>query len=424
MFLLALFVVRASGAAYTSPGSAIDNVQNYSSSPFYSMDGAYNQRFPTPVYLKGPSIGAAECQMVVDSAIWTQCSFRNNCQNLTANDIRPSVILELSTRTDANYADTCKGYIDSAFGKYRQQVSGAVVSTNFPVATRPASYNQQQIIENSLSYWNQVPEYEYQEKMRQYQLENMQRQTGGMAQLVPTQMPSTFADLSFTERMEALREGWHDPAVKDGKSSYFSFRNPDGSSKLETDAAKQERQNEALAAQNDIEVEREELLKKTNIEEWCKQYPKKCIEDNEYSNYLKNKNHEEWCEKYTLKCDKEKLEKQKEDKKKELLANWNDENVEAYCREYPEDAICVKYYEDERWEEEQRIQKEKEDADRAAETERNNTNARIREAEIKARTSPVTPSAPRDEALPPTPLSEAEKQFLQQLAEQIGNKMQ
>ena len=163
-------------AAYVSPGSAIDNVQNYSSSPFYSTDGSYAQRFPTPVYAKGPQLNAAECISVVNSAIWTQCSFRNNCAGATLSDIRPGVILELSNRTDNNYATACAGYIDELFQQYKQQAAGAVGPVNFPTAGRPANYGMSAQPVNPLSYYDQMPQWEVDQEIRKGQLRTLQAQ--------------------------------------------------------------------------------------------------------------------------------------------------------------------------------------------------------------------------------------------------------
>ncbi|MDR1071933.1 MAG: hypothetical protein LBL21_04810 [Rickettsiales bacterium] len=404
LFLLALLFVRPVVGAYTSPGSAIDNVQSYSSNPFYSIDGGYNQRFPTAVYAKGPQIGAAECQMVVDSAIWTQCSFRNNCQGLTANDIRPSVILELSTRTDANYADACKGYIDGAFSKYRQQVSGAVVSSNFPNATRPANYVQPQALENPFAYWNQVPEYEYQEKMREYQLENMQRQTGAPAQLAPTQMPSTFADLSFTERMDALREGWQAPGVN-VRPTYNQLT-------VEKDVTMYKRQGDeaearAKTAANRMTEEKNKanLLKETDIEAWCDKYPKECFGDKAYITYLEETNLDKLRARYPARADQK-------DERDALLANWSQEAAEAFCRKHPKDPICEQVWKDKQANDAELAAKAT--ADAQANRDRLAREARL--AEIEAREQ----QAARTESATTQADSEAEKAFLDAVIEALA----
>jgi hypothetical protein len=328
LFLLALVIVRAVGAAITYNGSDIYNVQNYSSSPFYSTGGAYNHRFPAPVYVKGPQLGAAECELAVNSAIWTQCSFRNNCANITLAEIRPAIMLELSNRTDGNYT-SCGGYIDALFNQYRQQTAGAVVSTDFPSATRPADYGSGIQPANPYNYGTLTPYYEQAQDMRQYQLQNMQRQVAPQPVApTPTAAPETFADLSFTERMDILREGWQDPAV--GKSSYQQITN------LENDTEMLTRQETEESLRNQVEREREQLLKQTDIDEWCKQYPAKCETDGDYLEYIKNKdidaycndhmhplrwneddcvaylkqtNYDKWCDGHLLDCDVEKFQR-------------------------------------------------------------------------------------------------------------------
>lgn len=287
LFFVILLAPLASRGAYVSPGSAIDNVQNYSSNPFYSMDGAYNQRFPTPVYLKGPQLGASECISVVESAIWTQCSFRNNCANAALADIRPGVILELSNRTDNNYSTACAGYIDELFNQYRQRMAGAVASANFPAAGRPANYGGAAPA-NPLSYYNQMPQWEVDQEIRKGQLRNLQAQNAAPAGLAAASMPSTFEDLSFTERMDIIREGWQDPAVGGGKkiSSFHQIEN------LENDKTMLARQKEELDARN-------ELLKKNDFAKYCQEHPY----DKECSNYWKGVDRDKWCEFYPAECE-------------------------------------------------------------------------------------------------------------------------
>ncbi|MDR2269189.1 MAG: hypothetical protein LBD94_03320 [Rickettsiales bacterium] len=304
IFLLAALALRVGAAAYVSPGATIDNVQNYSSSPYYSPDGPYDKRFPTPVYAKGPSLGAAECQHAVDSAIWTQCSFRNNCADSVLSDIRPGVMLELSNRTDNNYTAACTGYIDSAFQKYKRQMTGAVVSTGFPTATRPVNYNQSQQTANSLTYYDLLPQHELEQKIREGQLQNLQRQTGGLPHLTAESMPATFRDLSFTERMEYLREGWQDPAVD--KLSYQQL-------KVESDKEMFNRQTEEAEAQKNAQVERNELLKLKDPKAWCEEHLGDCKKTEKELYCLHNPNDEDCgmeLEKKRLELDRQRLANQ------------------------------------------------------------------------------------------------------------------
>jgi hypothetical protein len=197
--------------AYASQ-AAINNVQNYSSNQFYKNDAVYNQKFPSQVYLKGPSLSASECMLAVNSAIWTQCSFRNNCNSVSLQDIKPGVLMELANKADNNY-NSCTGYIDGAFAQFKEMVRGSVVHSDFPSDAQPSNYGTSGTLENPFTYWNQVPDYEYQQKARQYQLENIQRQNDPLPTLQVDSMPETFSDVGFKDRMNVIKEGWQDPAV-------------------------------------------------------------------------------------------------------------------------------------------------------------------------------------------------------------------
>ena len=248
--------------------NTLDNVQNYSSNPAYSTNGPYNQGFPVPVYVKGPRLGAAECQMSVNSAVWTQCAYRNNCANLTADDIRGDVVMELSRRTDANYATACIGYVNGAFNLYRQQMTGLVTPGRFPAGGKPAEYPTAQQITNPFTYENQLPQYEYEQGLRSNQLAAMQTQNAGRPRLTMEQMPDTFEDLSFAERMAAIQEGWQHPAVGDT----YKY----GTLNIEKDEEMYGRQRRELADKVGIQTDRDKLAEHTDPRGWCLANPDRC----------------------------------------------------------------------------------------------------------------------------------------------------
>jgi len=239
----AVFALCADGAAYN--GADIYNVQNYSSSPFYSSGGPYNQRFPAPAYVRGPDLTAAECMDAVMAALWRQCGFRGNCANAGIADVRPGVMLELSNRTDANYM-SCSGYIDGIFYDYKRQATAAVTPTGFPTARAPAVYGAAAAEpQNPFSYETMAPYYEQQQNARENQLRAMQQQTGSQPRVTATKAPATFNDLGFSERMELMREGWQDGAV--GRVASFQQLN------IESDQTMEERIADRKRAEAQIE---------------------------------------------------------------------------------------------------------------------------------------------------------------------------
>ena len=90
------FVARSAVSLFSDYGQ-IQNVQNYSTNPFWSPNAPYNQRVaPQPVYVQGNNVTGEECTRVIQSAVAFQCSARDNCRNTTLADIRPAIRTDLS----------------------------------------------------------------------------------------------------------------------------------------------------------------------------------------------------------------------------------------------------------------------------------------------------------------------------------------
>ena len=139
--LCSLFFINCATAQSNTPFSkygVIQNVQNYSSNPFWSPDAPYNQRMPTAVYAKGPDVETADCQNIVAYLVAVECANRNNCASSRLLDVRPSIVLQLSQMSGGSYVTACAGYIDAAFDQYKKQNAVAAPSAGvaFPTATR------------------------------------------------------------------------------------------------------------------------------------------------------------------------------------------------------------------------------------------------------------------------------------------------
>lgn len=209
-----------------SKSGQIQNVQNYSSNPFWSPDAPYNQRMPVPVYVQGTDVNTSDCQRIVSSLISSYCSTRNNCLGLSLSDVRPTITVQLANLPNHNFVTPCSGYIDTEFESYVKQNAIAAPtgkSVEFPTATTPNSdLNQQEAkFENpyapKLPQWNGEPWAEEMQE-RKKELENLQAQNSyGTNQVVKADFPNTFADLSFTERQQILKEGY---APYAGTSAY------------------------------------------------------------------------------------------------------------------------------------------------------------------------------------------------------------
>lgn len=214
----------AHAAAPLSKYGQIQNVQNYSTNPFWSPGAPYNQRMPQPVYATGPDVETADCQTVVANLVATQCAMRNNCVGASLSDIRPAVMMELSRMPGHNYATACAGYVDTAYQTYVSQYATAAPTgfpTAFPDAAMPSPEPAEYEIKNPLSP-GMVPTWLQEMKERTQELEELQSQNGaGGEKIVRADFPKTTSDLSFTDRMQNAAAGY---APYSGTSAYQQIK--------------------------------------------------------------------------------------------------------------------------------------------------------------------------------------------------------
>lgn len=234
LFYAAFTAILATGGAHastvysagTQPMSKygqIQNVQTYSSNPFWTPNSPYNQRMPQPVYAQGPGLTTSDCQNTVSNLISAECGLRNNCVGVRLSDIRPTIMTQLSRLPGHNYASSCAGYIDSIFNQYvsNNAVANGRIGGALPTATvsnptlnaQTQQFKIQNPYEDKDPVWNNQP-WAQEMKDRKNELEQLQAQNGvGSEKLVNADFPTTYADLSFTERMEneaAGFEPWKD----------------------------------------------------------------------------------------------------------------------------------------------------------------------------------------------------------------------
>ena len=162
----------------------IQNVQNYSSNPFWNPNGPYNQRMPQPVYVQGADLNTADCQRTVGTLVASYCVDNNNCVGMRISDIRPAMMLQLARLPGHNYATSCAGFIDSEFESYVSKYSNAGPSNSyvaFPNATtpNPAIYETEYEIQNPYQIKNRTwngEEWEKEKKERIRELNEFQQQ--------------------------------------------------------------------------------------------------------------------------------------------------------------------------------------------------------------------------------------------------------
>lgn len=210
--LTALFGTANASTPFSKYG-VIQNVQNYSTNPFWNTNSPYNNtNLPQPVYATGPDITTEECQRIVSSLVTLQCMNLNNCINTQLSDIRPGIILQLSRMNSGNYATACSGYLDGIFNEYVAQYGNAAprgVATNFPTAVTPNPNANGTTIEIKNPLAPQTPDWAIEMQERKQELQDLQTQTNSNNFGVHSaDFPTTYADLSFTERMENAKQGY------------------------------------------------------------------------------------------------------------------------------------------------------------------------------------------------------------------------
>ena len=199
-------IVATAATSFFSDYGQIQNVQNYSTNPFWSPNSPYNQRMPQPVYIQGTDLGAEDCFPIVQSLVSVQCMARDNCKNTQLSEIRPEIMVQLSKLPGNNYVSACAGYLDGVFESYVEQYGNAIPNrpTPFPNATVPnPDLNDSKNIQTP----PQQPQWQIEMQERADELSELQRQnSGGDETLTQTDFPATIADLSFSARQQLERD--------------------------------------------------------------------------------------------------------------------------------------------------------------------------------------------------------------------------
>ena len=139
--VLCVFCIGFADAAVSlfSDYGQIQNVQNYSTNPFWTPNSPYNQRLPQPVYVQGADLNTEDCVKMVQLLVSAQCMARDNCKDTQLSDIRPTIMVQLSQLPGNNYVSACAGYLDGVFDAYVKQFADTIPNrpVAFPDATVP-----------------------------------------------------------------------------------------------------------------------------------------------------------------------------------------------------------------------------------------------------------------------------------------------
>ncbi|MCL2537945.1 MAG: hypothetical protein FWE52_00470 [Alphaproteobacteria bacterium] len=277
-----------------SQAGLIQNVQGYSSNPFFQMGGPYNQRMPVPIFAQGAELTAGDCQSVSMYIVGGICAGRNNCTGLRVSDIRPAAMTQLAALPGHNFVTACAGFIDGAFSEYmsmQQTLRTAGFPTAFPMPTGAATggTNQQLILRNPLE--ERIPSWQRNIDAREAELAAMHARNAPDTRLTPTQMPTTFNDLSFADRQRVLAEGyqqWQCDPVTGRNCAYVVPKIEKDEERYEREAREMRAMQQTMTSQAELEKSRLEFLKATNRCAWCRQDSTTCY--TEYTAQAKTQN--------------------------------------------------------------------------------------------------------------------------------------
>ena len=214
--LCALCVAFGTADAATQPFSKygqIQNVQDYSSNPFWTPSSPYNQHMPQPIYVQGTDVDTGDCTRVVSALVASYCATRNNCIGVSLDDARPTLTVQLASIPNHNYVTACAGFLDSAFKTYKDNNANAAprasgVATPFPAASGVATdKNTNSNIKIENPYSDKLPSFNgdnwgEQIMERTRELEDLQAQSGANdVALAKADFPTPTPDLAMSERM-------------------------------------------------------------------------------------------------------------------------------------------------------------------------------------------------------------------------------
>ena len=196
-FIVVISITSAKAGTPFSQYGMIQNVQNYSGNPFYVPNNAIITA-PKIVYANGPSLKAGDCEQIVQALVENECEKRKKCQNLQLSDIRPNLMVQLSTLPNYNYAASCAGYIDTAFELYMKQnhnVNYVNPSASFPTAKARAATTK--------------PKAQSAYAERAAELKKLQAQNSNTNYTVTeTDFPKTIDDVSFLDTIAVKTAGY------------------------------------------------------------------------------------------------------------------------------------------------------------------------------------------------------------------------
>lgn len=201
-----LFAANAMCSTPFSQYGMIQNVQSYSSNPFYNANSATISA-PKIVYASGPALKAGDCERVIMALVENECASLNRCQSTKLADIRPNLMVKLSALPGYNYASSCAGYIDTIFDNYVKNAKTNTIVQPYAVFSGTTTTNTT-VLQTPQTNQN-VPAWKAEYNERAAELKALQAQTKTTPDtFIQTDFPKTFDDLSFEERNNIKSQGY------------------------------------------------------------------------------------------------------------------------------------------------------------------------------------------------------------------------
>ncbi len=265
----AFFVLPAAGEIFSQYGQ-IQNVQNYSSNPFWKPNGAYNQRMPQPVYVQGADLNAGDCVRAVSALVASYCVTRNGCAMVSLDDARPTLMVQLAALPNHNYVGSCAGFIDSEFAGYKAARGNAAPVANravaFPDAVAPSPVVTNPEFEIKNPYAPSAPDWATDAAKRAKELSDLQAQNGaGGETLVVMDFPKTADDLTLDQKMRLEKHGfkpykdksgWQKITVGSAKEYWEDVKNQAANKKNALDALNGKGSGSTAKASRDAMIEK------------------------------------------------------------------------------------------------------------------------------------------------------------------------
>lgn len=170
------FCADAATSLFSNYGQ-IQNVQKYSTNPFWTPNSPYNQKLPQPIYVQGADLNTEDCINVVQPLVYVQCAARNNCQDTPLSEIRPTIMVQLSNLPGNNYVSACAGFIDGIYESFVKEYANNITKqVAFPTGTvpNPNANSGNNVIPNP--YKQQIPKWQAEINERAQELEYLQAQ--------------------------------------------------------------------------------------------------------------------------------------------------------------------------------------------------------------------------------------------------------